>query len=85
MGAYFLTLNRGKESVCLDLKSEAGRAVFYDLVRQADVVFDNFGAGVHDSACRLTTKRFPASTRASSPARSQALAKPARRCASPGL
>lgn len=46
MGAYFLTLNRGKESVCLDLKSEAGRAVFYDLVRQADVVFDNFGAGV---------------------------------------
>ena len=46
MGAYFLTLNRGKESVCLDLKSEAGRAVFYDLVRQSDVVFDNFGAGV---------------------------------------
>lgn len=46
MGAYFLTLNRGKESVCLDLKSEAGREVFYDLVRQADVVFDNFSVGV---------------------------------------
>ena len=46
MGAYFLTLNRGKESVCLDLKSDAGRGVFYDLVKQADVVFDNFGAGV---------------------------------------
>ncbi|WP_394790959.1 CaiB/BaiF CoA transferase family protein [Rhodoferax sp.] len=46
MGAYFMTLNRSKESVCLDLKSEAGRAVFYDLVRKADVVFDNFGAGV---------------------------------------
>jgi crotonobetainyl-CoA:carnitine CoA-transferase CaiB-like acyl-CoA transferase len=46
MGAYFLTLNRGKESVCLDLKSEAGRAVFHDLVKQADVVFDNFAAGV---------------------------------------
>lgn len=46
MGAYFLTLNRGKESVCLDLKSETGRGVFYDLVRQADVVFDNFAAGV---------------------------------------
>lgn len=46
MGAYFMTLNRGKESVCIDLKSDAGREVFYDLVRKADVVFDNFGAGV---------------------------------------
>lgn len=46
MGAYFLTLNRGKESVAIDLKSEAGMAVFYDLVRKADVVFDNFSVGV---------------------------------------
>lgn len=46
MGAYFLTLNRGKESVALDLKSAAGLEVFYDLVRQADIVFDNFSAGV---------------------------------------
>ena len=46
MGAYFMTLNRSKESVCIDLKSDAGREVFYDLVRKADVVFDNFGAGV---------------------------------------
>ena len=46
MGAYFLTLNRGKQSVALDLKSPDGLAVFYDLVRAADVVFDNFSAGV---------------------------------------
>lgn len=46
MGAYYLTLNRNKRSVCIDLKSEAGRAVFFDLVRQADVVFDNFSVGV---------------------------------------
>lgn len=46
MGAYFLTLNRNKQSVCLDLKSEAGLAAFMDLVRQADVVFDNFSVGV---------------------------------------
>lgn len=46
MGAYYLTLNRNKESVCIDLKSEAGRAVFLDLVRHADVVFDNFSVGV---------------------------------------
>jgi crotonobetainyl-CoA:carnitine CoA-transferase CaiB-like acyl-CoA transferase len=46
MGAYYLTLNRGKESVGLDLKTEAGRGVFYDLVRAADIVFDNFSVGV---------------------------------------
>lgn len=46
MGAYFLTLNRNKQSVCVDLKSDAGRAVFMDLVRHADVVFDNFSVGV---------------------------------------
>lgn len=46
MGAYFLTLNRGKESIALDLKSSEGRSVFYDLVLHADVVFDNFTAGV---------------------------------------
>lgn len=46
MGAYFLTLNRNKQSMCIDLKSEQGKEVFYDLVRNADVVVNNFGAGV---------------------------------------
>ncbi len=46
MGAYFITLNRGKKSVCIDLKQEEGLEVFYDLVRTADVVIDNFSAGV---------------------------------------
>ncbi|KQP35763.1 CaiB/BaiF CoA-transferase family protein [Pseudorhodoferax sp. Leaf274] len=46
MGAYYLTLNRNKQSVCVDLKSPAGKAVFMDLVRHADVVFDNFSVGV---------------------------------------
>ncbi len=46
MGAYYLTLNRNKQSVCIDLKSEQGLAVFKDLVRYADVVFDNFSVGV---------------------------------------
>lgn len=45
-GAYFLTLNRNKQSIALDLKDEEGRAVFYDLVREADVVIENFSAGV---------------------------------------
>lgn len=48
MGAYFLTLNRNKQSVCIDLKSEQGLALFYDLVKESDVVINNFGAGVPD-------------------------------------
>lgn len=46
MGAYFLTLCRNKQSVALDLKKQAGLELFYDLVKQADVVVSNFGVGV---------------------------------------
>ena len=45
-GAYFLTLNRNKKSVSLDLKSDEGLHIFYDLVKSADVVLNNFSAGV---------------------------------------
>ncbi|MFN2288328.1 MAG: CaiB/BaiF CoA transferase family protein [Chromatocurvus sp.] len=47
-GAYYITLNRNKQSVALDLKSEEGLGVFYDLVRTADIVIENFSAGVAD-------------------------------------
>jgi CoA:oxalate CoA-transferase len=46
MGAYYITLNRNKQSICIDLKSEEGRQVFYELVKESDVVVNNFGAGV---------------------------------------
>ena len=46
MGAYFITLNRNKRSVAIDLKSEAGLAQFYRLVEKSDIVISNFGAGV---------------------------------------
>jgi crotonobetainyl-CoA:carnitine CoA-transferase CaiB-like acyl-CoA transferase len=46
MGAYFLTLNRSKKSVALDLKKEEGLALFYELVKKSDVVLYNFAAGV---------------------------------------
>ncbi len=48
MGAYYLTLNRNKQSICIDLKAEAGLELFYELVKEADVVINNFGAGVPD-------------------------------------
>jgi len=45
-GAYYMTLNRNKKSVTLDLKSERGLEIFYELVKTADVVISNFSAGV---------------------------------------
>jgi len=45
-GAYYITLNRNKRSVAIDLKTEEGKQVFYKLVQQADVVISNFGPGV---------------------------------------
>lgn len=45
-GAYFLTLNRNKRSVTLDLKAPAGLALFHRLVHVSDVVMANFSAGV---------------------------------------
>jgi CoA:oxalate CoA-transferase len=44
--AYFWSINRNKKSVVLDLKNPAGLEVFYDLVFNADVVYDNFRPGV---------------------------------------
>jgi len=47
--AYFLSTNRNKLGMVLDLKSAKGKQVFYDLVRKADVVFENFRYGVTDN------------------------------------
>ncbi len=44
--AYFLSINRNKRSLVLNLKLEEGRQVFHDLVRASDVVFENFRPGV---------------------------------------
>ncbi len=45
-GAYFLTLNRNKKSITLDLKAEKGLQIFYELVKTVDVVLSNFSVGV---------------------------------------
>jgi CoA:oxalate CoA-transferase len=39
---YFFSVNRGKKSLCLDLKKEGGRDLFLRLVEKADVVMENF-------------------------------------------
>jgi len=42
----FATLNRGKKSIALDLKSESDRGLFLDMVKNADVVVESFRPGV---------------------------------------
>ncbi len=42
---YFSVYNRGKKSICLDLRKDAGKAVFFDLLKTADMVLENFRPG----------------------------------------
>ena len=42
---YFTVYNRGKKSICLDMRSAEGKAIFTDLVKTSDVVLENFRPG----------------------------------------
>jgi crotonobetainyl-CoA:carnitine CoA-transferase CaiB-like acyl-CoA transferase len=42
---FFVYFNRNKRCICIDLKSPAGLAVAKDMVRNADVLIENFGPG----------------------------------------
>ena len=42
---YFTVYNRGKKSICLDLRSDEGKKIFAELVRKADIVLENFRPG----------------------------------------
>lgn len=46
MGVSFLAQNAGKRSITINLKSDAGKALFRKLVKTADVVVENFRPGV---------------------------------------
>ena len=48
IGASFLAQNAGKKSIELDLKQAGDRAVFEGLLRESDVLLENFRAGVLD-------------------------------------
>jgi CoA:oxalate CoA-transferase len=43
--AYFISVNRGKESIALDLKSPVGRDIFDRLLDKADALVENFRPG----------------------------------------
>ncbi len=44
--AYFMNLNRNKYGMTLNLKSEEGKKIFIELVKQSDVVIENYRPGV---------------------------------------
>ncbi len=44
----FYSCNRGKQSIALDLKSDAGKTVLTDLIRDTDVLLQNFRPGAMD-------------------------------------
>lgn len=43
--AYFLSVNRSKRSITVDLKSQEGKNIIYELVKKADVVVENYLPG----------------------------------------
>src|SRR5271157_4911380 len=44
ISAYFLSCNRNKRGITLDLAREEGLALFHDLVRRSDILLENFRA-----------------------------------------
>lgn len=45
---YYMTINRNKESITLNMKSPEGKRLLWELVKQADIVVENFRPGVLD-------------------------------------
>ena len=45
---YFFSVNRGKKSISIDLKTIEGKQIFLDLVKEFDVIVENFTPGVMD-------------------------------------
>jgi CoA:oxalate CoA-transferase len=67
-GGPYIILNRGKKSITLDLKSEKGRDICKKMVKQVDVLVENFSPGTMDKLglgskelCRLNPRLIYAS------------------------
>jgi len=57
---YFSVYNRGKKSLCLDMRTAKGKEIFASLVKSADVVLENFRPGTmaqmgfsYDDLCKI--------------------------------
>jgi len=47
-GAFYISTNRNKKSISLDLKHEAGKRIALDIIRGSDILVENFSNGVMD-------------------------------------
>jgi CoA:oxalate CoA-transferase len=59
---YFMSINRGKESIALDLKADGDRAIFEQLLAHADVVLENYRGGTMEKlgyGYETLKERFP--------------------------
>jgi CoA:oxalate CoA-transferase len=59
---YFMSINRGKESIALDLKNEADREVLASLLEQADILIENFRPGTMEKlgyTAEMLAQRYP--------------------------
>ncbi len=45
---YFLSSNRNKKSITVNLKSEKGREIIYELVKKSDILIENFRTGAQE-------------------------------------
>ena len=43
---YFLAVDRNQRSIAVDLKTEEGKKIIYDIVKDADILIENFRPGV---------------------------------------
>jgi CoA:oxalate CoA-transferase len=46
ISSYFLSVNRGKRSITLDLKKEGAKKIIFELVKKVDILLENFRPGV---------------------------------------
>jgi len=46
--SYNINCNRGKKSICIDLKNPSGMKLIHDLIKKSDVLIENFAPGVMD-------------------------------------
>ena len=46
--SYHINCNRGKKSICIDLKAPEGKKLIHELIKKSDVLIENFAPGVMD-------------------------------------
>src|SRR5438876_1628801 len=56
LSAYYISCNRNKRAITLDLSQEAGLHLFYDLLAKSDVLLENFRAASADRLGLSPTK-----------------------------